>query len=356
MSDRSRHHFVPRFYLRAFSSASERIHALNISRGRVLEHVALRGQCRRRHFYGPTPVLEDRLSALEDQAAPILRGLAESGLSPAPGSLDHWIVLNFVVLQWVRTAAAVRTTLVGLEKFRTFLSEGSQREIDPPSEREAAALTFSEAPDLLQYLVDLLPVVFRAPPNQRFITSDSPLCRFNSYCQEIRWRGVLGARQAGLQLILPLAPGACLMLIDPEVYLWLGEERRSPVLASERDVELLNSLQLLGAEENAYFSELRDAAGLLSLLGRLHRDPQRGVRAVEAANADNERDLLLHLFDALPDLRLRLSFLSERSWARKIPPLERRKVHRHSRTPEDQRHFTPLNDGKPHYFVVRREI
>ena len=98
-----KHHFVPRFYLRAFQSEPERIHLYNLKRSLPVENAGLRGQCYRSKFYGSGDDTENHLAKLESCIAPILQSIISRSTLPPLGSEDCLTLLSFVAMQILRT-------------------------------------------------------------------------------------------------------------------------------------------------------------------------------------------------------------------------------------------------------------
>lgn len=73
-SAKRRHHYVPRFYLKAFATDADlkepkQITLYNLQRGRVIPNASLREQCYAHRLYGKDDVLENALGRVEGSAA-----------------------------------------------------------------------------------------------------------------------------------------------------------------------------------------------------------------------------------------------------------------------------------------------
>lgn len=56
--DNKKHHYVPRFYLKQFSSKPNRINIYNIKQKIFIEDAGLKNQCYKNRFYGADNELE----------------------------------------------------------------------------------------------------------------------------------------------------------------------------------------------------------------------------------------------------------------------------------------------------------
>lgn len=321
---KNRHHFVPRFYLRRFASQPRRIHVFNLRRQAAYESVGLRDQCFRRRFYGDTPEVEDAFASLESIVAPTLKAIGLKRVAPATGTAEYIQVVAFVALQLLRTTAAVKRVRRTSEKLASAAFNGS-----PPSEfqldeDQALVISLSNLTIMVRALDDLASHVIAAPSGTTFITSDNPVFRYNQYCESIRGVGVLGGVCRGLQVFLPLSPELCVLLYDSVVYK-TGRRGTAPSSrATMEDVRILNLMQLVAADQNVYFSNWaeRHAVESLALVAMRHRS-QSGARLTEAVENGNERSVLLHQYEQMPDLNLALSFAKVRRNARRVPLFER---------------------------------
>ena len=164
-----------------------------------------------------------------------------------------------------------------------------------------------------------------AGPGIRFITSDNPVFKYNQYCEGgPRGIGTLGFAMSGFQLFVPLSPDVLLMLFDGDIYK-VGQRGGEVVICTDlRDAAILNGMQVVGAERNLLFSvgdDVRLVAAAASDFARLRA--YRGPRVGELVEVDNTRNRIIHLHEAVPNLRLNLSFVSVRRGARTLPLMER---------------------------------
>jgi hypothetical protein len=133
--------------------------------------------------------------------------------------------------------------------------------------------------------------------------------------------GFTGGLSTGLQVFVPLSPKHLLMLYDAGVYrvgTW-----KNPLVTKKlanSDVTKLNSLQVHTADENLYFNDWSDEKFVEYIVrrsvGQRIVDP---TRVDEYVDPDNELHSMLHRYDLMPNLMLRLSFVTVQDKAKRIP-------------------------------------
>lgn len=327
-----RHHFVPVFYLRRFASLPRRINVYNLSRSSLFKNVSLRQQCYRRGFY-VRQGLEDDLAHFESRAAPVLAEIVDAATPPERGSTGHEVLLQFVSLQLLRTLGAVEQTRRQMADLRdaAFHPDDPSRPPDDSHER-VLELALNPVPVFAGAIQDLVPVVIRNSTELPFIASDQPVFRYNAYCEGVTWCGLLGARCAGLQIFVPLSPALTLLLFDGRVYKCGSRGSARSIEASLADTQALNKLQAVSAHLNLYSSRSDEA--YLAALARQTRRARRSSRpvTVEAVADDDPMDSLIHQYERMPQLGLRLSFLRIRRNARKVSLDTRARSYRHGPT------------------------
>jgi len=93
VSEKKRQHFVPKFYMRQFSSDTsvplkerKRIHILNLRLGKLLRNVGLKEQCYRDYFYGKDLARENQFARQEGFAQLVFSKIIANRRLPAYGS------------------------------------------------------------------------------------------------------------------------------------------------------------------------------------------------------------------------------------------------------------------------------
>ena len=325
MDSKRRHHFVPRFYLKAFASAPRRINVFNLPRLEPIKDVSLRDQCYRHRLYGPSGEVEEAFARVESVVAPVLARF-RSGESIKFGRASSEAVVNFVALQLQRTEAAIARVRTMYEALGAAAFDGRP----PPSfvveEQRALTILLSVLPEIANALEDLKLQILHAPPDVKFITSDHPITKFNHYCEGTRDVGVLGADCRGLEIALPLSPDVAVILYDGDVYRARDLGSRH-VLCTTADVDCLNRLAVIESRENLYFSRWHDAASISTLVATTTQRKQ-----IHVAMADDEEDPnhgIIAVNEVLPDVPTALSSLEVRRGAARTPWQDRIHSFRH---------------------------
>jgi hypothetical protein len=349
-----RHHYVPRFYLKAFASAPRQIHVFNLDRELAIENASLRDQCYARRMYGPDDEVESELARIENAASGVLGEIISSAAPPVADSINHQVLLSFLSLQLLRTLGARTQTERMSAALGQAVFEGPAPDDWTLTPDQALALAMSAAPGMGATLADLGMAVISVSDGDALVTSDNPVFRYNQYCEGIKHIGVTGTTLRGFQMYFPLSPRLLLLLFDTWVYKVGSRRGRGPVRATAADVARLNSVQFVAAATNIYFSEWGMARDLKSAFHSVRQIRRRNKPRINvAAEVGEDRSDLLHQFWPMPQLNLALSFLRVRKDARRIPLFHRIRMVR----PPYARPPRPSDEpGQYRRFEVRRRI
>jgi hypothetical protein len=218
------------------------------------------------------------------------------------------------------------------------------------TEAQALAAMLGAAPRMAATLLDLAFTLVHAADGARFVTSDHPVVKYNTYCEGITEFGVTGSKCRGLELFFPLSPTVLLYGFDLGVYK-LKRSRRGPTTASSDDARQLNRLQQIAAHDNIYFDRAELAAVLESSAVdvRLIRAQDR-PRITRAVDVDDDKSELLHQFWPMPQASLRLSFVALKAHAQRTHLFARA---RSVRTPYQQDRLPPVPSADVRTFEVR---
>jgi hypothetical protein len=97
-------------------------------------------------------------------------------------------------------------------------------------------------------VVDLKPIlIVEQTGSRRFITSDYPVVRYNSFYLSKNYSFSSGYLTRGLQLFLPISPRKCIMLYDSKAYEIPEEKNGVLTLMKAKDVDQLNEIFYLNA-------------------------------------------------------------------------------------------------------------
>ena len=269
MSSHREQHYVPQFYLRNFSSDGRRVHLINIARKKLISGASIRHQCSRQKIYDYNPGVEEAFGLLEGNTARAMRLILSDAKLPRMYSEDHFTILAFIVLQRSRTMQAAAKNDAMTDALAKLVLEDNPelKDIDLSTfkigNKFPLALPLSVASELVPHTLDLNMQLLLNSTREDFITSDAPIVLHNQFCEDIDYRDVCGWACSGLQVIWPLSPKATLFLYDRRVYK-IGSRKGGSVkvISQVDDVEQLNDLQVLNAEDNVYFGDGTDGERL----------------------------------------------------------------------------------------------
>lgn len=322
---KNKHHFVSRFYLRAFQSAEDRINILGVGTPLEVKDGSLRDQCYERKFYGKSDEVEDALAELETRAGAVLKSVHIEERLPLRDSEEYATLLAFVTFQMLRTKSVADEVNSIVDKTTKQVHhdnpEVSRDELESSTfgYDHSVLLALASAPYMLAAIADLEAVLV-VSGNGTFITSDHPAFRYNQYCEGVDYQGTCGAASKGFQVFFPLSPRLCLVLYDKAVYSVPRVDRsKRRTIASQADTEMLNAMQMVSAQENVYFSNWEHVQALQQLLDRVRglRIPDSTVVQEYGHDSDPNRSLLV-TFVRSPNLSVALSFLRVRWKAQRV--------------------------------------
>lgn len=158
--------------------------------------------------------MEEGLSKIEDQAAPVLRRIRDSRSLAGLTLEDRVKVMAFVALQQVR-GPSIRINMVHIaeqmrERIRSMGHDPEEipqlRGGDDPEliKLTAMKLASENLPEFTESFADKAMLLVGAAPGTTFLLGDNPVVKAN---QNDTWpRGNLGLKSEGIEIYLPIAP------------------------------------------------------------------------------------------------------------------------------------------------------
>lgn len=284
ISNAKRHHYVPEFLLRRFSTRSEEehppIYRLDVKTDTISKLSTL--NCAVVQHYNrlsaasdlPSGFPEAMLSYVEGQSVPVIEKLVRGEMLDEP---ERVVLSIFIVIQQQRTPRGREWLRFGQEQAAKFWllkqlyerrdrtmkilrgdlgREPTEAEVDEFIRKMAAPLesgelmvnisTDQEILGMFVPTLDLIPLIYdmnwmllRAPEGQCFILSDDPLVRHDPANPD----GPAGWRSSPtIEVTLPLDPQLCLLLRQPP------QAQREIVITAEQVLEI-NIRTYAGARE-----------------------------------------------------------------------------------------------------------
>lgn len=333
MAEYKNQHYVPRSYLRHFSQDGVGLCRYYLA-NETSERSNIEKTCASFHFYAKEgSEFEPPMSALEAKHAEIIqeildtRSVTDTVVSPK-GPQDFqklWLLDNFILLTATRTKlakdeteAAANALLDSLKPVLAQSDEAKARGITLEAlkrvklRRDTAGLegmmnAILGAPSISDLAIKLLINETDKP----FITSDSPTVFYNRL--KLADMIMTGWQSPGLMIFLPLSEETALWLFDPPMYKPQVDSTKDNVvlLKKPQDVDELNRLQVLNADEYLIFSKPEDREYVSSLHKPLkNRHRSELIRGEKMAEFDigNERHEIHRIGKTEIDYKTHFSF------------------------------------------------
>lgn len=265
MSEKVKHHFVPKFYLKKFVK-SELISLYHIGDDKYFFDIPSEDQAQKKRLYGENSDLEDAFAQLETEVAPILNKVTLDLKLPSKSSMKYFSLMNFVILQNQRTFKSIEQTDRGIEQMlKKYLEHvpdfsGINLEDYEIRMKNAFALNTGSTIPIAIESFDLEPILVVNETKYPFITSDNPCIKYNQFAEQIRWyNDGRGFGMMGIQIFLPITEKLMVAFYDNEVYRTNSKGKKKAIVrTTEEDVLNLNKLQYICADECIYFKKKDD--------------------------------------------------------------------------------------------------
>lgn len=318
MPDNKRHHFVPKFYLRNFSinDNQKTVGIFHIPNNKFIASGGIKHQACKDYYYGKGGA-EKALDFIESNSSIVINRIINTQEIPIKNSGDNQMLLLFLVILDARTTYAEERLNAGIDKmFKYVLAKvyaGYDEEVKDKSIRigikDAVQVSIRNAAFVAPITFDLdCKLICNESPHS-FIASDNPVVLYNQYLEQRRpEHNNIGFVTKGLEIFVPISPQHCLVFFDGDVYK-VGEKNNIKVNIKDlADVESINRLQYINAQQNLYFNESVTNDYLRRLTASSAR--YRGNSEVELqVNEDDPKRILL--YEKLTEERcdLQLSFI-----------------------------------------------
>lgn len=268
MPEYKRHHYVPQFYLRNFSPDTgsverglERIALFNLDLKKHVPSTKILEQCQESYFYGQEPTLEKLFGKLEDYISPKVSEIIKTSNPPKKNSSEHFDLVNFLIFQKDRTPSSSNDIKNWAESAKKgYVDIGKKPEnlkfLDVLQNDKTQSVLYSLGLDSTNapVLMDLWMKVLLNKTEIEFITSDSPVVLYNQWCQGVNQVSPTGWASMGLQIFWPISPRHLMLFYDDTIYDASIQPGKSCEIKDVKQIEQINSLQLLSVNKNLYFS------------------------------------------------------------------------------------------------------
>jgi chlorite dismutase len=301
-------HYVPQFYLRNFSHGEKSLCRYSLKSNRQ-EQRSIDSIAREFWFYGDkrvANVFENAMSRLEEQHAKIIENILENQHlifreiipphTPQISSEDDRVLHNYINLLRFVLLTATRTKQAKNESqavvnaiWKTLLAQSEkakEKDISPEAIKRLKIVRGKADVESMLLAIELGPIFISDleirllinKTNTPFITSDSPaVFVFYKFPKQrdldpMAWqlpgsktpsiyalagiKNIISWQAPGLMIFLPFSQEITLWLFDRQLFTPKVEERDSVFLLKKSDVDELNRLQALNADESLFFPKL----------------------------------------------------------------------------------------------------
>jgi len=271
MVNYKRQHFVPKFYLKCFSS-NGLIQIYN-TKSKQFHELPYGSVCSKDYFYSKIPEGERSFSQMESEWNRILSIIIRNADLNDLTCQDYTLLLFFITFQNARTKKGKMEVERHFNElinyiYKPFLDKSlKEAGVDPKSiDKWKIALVGPHHAFYMQcalqcapFLIsDLRPIIFINRTNINFIVSDSPIILYNSFFNYPEGPGTSGLQSPGLQIFCPLSPKLMLVLYDDKFYNFKSSFNQKLYMDLEKDIDALNSLQFFSCSDNIFFTDKDD--------------------------------------------------------------------------------------------------
>jgi hypothetical protein len=353
MGEKLNQHWVPQHHLRLFSDGERYIHLVSRDGSRLVERASVKGQCARPRFYGDIAT-ERRLSDLENRHAVAYRRvvkIARGDRGEPLRTAEERTIREALLLQKARTPrnaqmhadAGDQAILYAYHEYlRTQPHSAKRAAVMRAIEEGRASLPGSESRSLVAALdiasktvgviTDLRLLILKNTTDTPFVMGDTPCLASNHYMRDVTGVGVVGLSKRGLMISIPLDSRTHVLLFDRAVYRAARCANDVVDVTHEGDVNVLNALQVHGAQECVYFSYSKDRDYVRDFVAShpARSEDHRGGFHVLRSTATQlqTRDEILHAYEPQLPVTLALSFLKTQSLPPALDVLSARKPKR----------------------------
>ncbi|MDR2010888.1 MAG: DUF4238 domain-containing protein [Bacteroidales bacterium] len=319
MHKRKNHHYIPRFYLKRFSSDEEgkTIGLYNHQNGKFIKNAPIKHQASENFLYGTDDQTESELAKLENGIAKLFYYWTEEKIlfPPSNGTKAFSALKRFILYQLYRTPKAGKYMLEHLnDSFHAILPF-----VEPDKVKEFENLSISHAePTLLillnsadkEYLLDYLDCRFIVNlTGLPFISSDSPVIVYNQYMEKAgNYVGATGLPTKGLQIFYPIHPRLMICLYDPKVYSF-GNVINCISTEKIEDIHQLNALQYLNSNNQLFFDNTIIEGYIVDCLIKEYKGKKVPSKNINKLIKTQENGALFFMSSEDVHIDLNLSFL-----------------------------------------------
>lgn len=256
-------HYVSQFYLKLFSNNDKSIGMYRFKDRKYIQNASIKEICQRKFFYGEDQILERWYKDREGEWAEVIKKIIETEALPTNES-ELYDLLLLIYLSDIRTAYSADTFSDFQKKHidicanlykkhgREFTEKDAERFCQTWSaQHKRSVLNANKTLEIMNCLSLALIV---NTSSRQFVTSDTPVTKYNKLFVERNYHFNYGYGQCGIQVFYPISPTLCILLYDRDVYnvnLTKGNIIKIP---SVDQVKEINKLLIKNAKESVFFN------------------------------------------------------------------------------------------------------
>ena len=324
MSNKKNQHYVPQFYLRKFSSESDKvINLYNLDSKKFIKNATIKHQASENYFYGKNIEIENALAYFEEGIVDIFNKILKEHRLPSKNSAYYELLLIFISIQYNRTKFAHDDMMNAHKQMMSIIGKEFSK-FSTLSESSWIYEKMTLALYCVKFLKDLKMKLLINNTSQEFICSDNPVVFYNQFL-ESKGRSEIGYDSIGIEIFLPISPSLSLILYDKKIY-HIGEAMSNIVeILQNDDVSNLNLLQLLSANDNVYFSNNNTQEYIRKILEQgvgLRKNSMSTVTEYYSVTNKYESLLKLHLIPIVCNLKLSFVKLTKKAKRYRYDPFK----------------------------------
>ncbi|MEH7000886.1 DUF4238 domain-containing protein [Priestia megaterium] len=303
MGQKNRQHYVPKFYLRNFSDTERSINTYNLANEKYINNASIKDMCQKNNFYGADKKMETFLDKeIERKASVIITNILKKNKFPYQNVEDYVHLFSFLLVSEARNLKSADSSDQMVDYISKIFLQGNPEFRESGIDLDSYKIGYKEpANEMIKMALESVPNVVDLEPlliivektgARKFITSDNPLIRYNSFYLRNNYPGGFGYLTRGLQLFFPVSYDKCILFYDSYVYDIPNAHENVLVLDRARDVDQLNELFYLNAYNNIFFNQKTKE----SYIEKIHyknkknqniRDLEKEIKTFKEGNSNN---------------------------------------------------------------------
>ena len=256
-------HYVSQFYLKLFSNNDKSIGMYRFKDRKYIQNASIKEVCQRKYFYGKDQILEKWYRDREGEWSKVINKIIETEYLPTD-EVDLYDLLSLICLSDIRTAFSADSFKDFNKKhlnicaalYKEHGREFSEKDIKRFSQSWSIQHLQSvlNTPKMVETINDLSLALIINTSSRQFVTSDTPVAKYNKLFVERNYHFSYGCGQYGILIFYPLSPTLCILLYDSNVYNVTLSKGNILKVTSVDQVQEINKLLIKNANESVFFN------------------------------------------------------------------------------------------------------